>query len=84
MSTNHKPATQLPYRVAMFHKGEWHVVGGASFLDDYPRAAICKREDDAYYLEHAANSYPRAVAVLKRYERQNTDIADLLREIGEA
>ena len=61
----HKPATPLPYRVAFFKKSDWHIVGGTEKESDYPRAAICKLEDDARYLAHAANAYQRLVACLR-------------------
>ena len=61
-----QPATPLPWRVALFKRSDWHVVGGTVKADDYPRAAISKREDDAAYIAHACNAYPRLVEEARR------------------
>ena len=66
--TAHKPATPLPFRsedttVKYVTHGAWHTIAR---LNDKKYTNEANKENAAY-LAHAANAYPKLVAALREY-----------------
>lgn len=74
--SNHKPATALPFDFAITNLGPRIVdAEGEPIADVY-------YEDDAIYLAHCANAYPKLIDKLRERQSQ-PDVWELLRELGE-
>ena len=94
MTTNHKPATPLPWRDEEGDAGGRHITADAKGDDaiacTYDESDFAAAAQDAAYIAHAANAYPKLVEALhdvlrqvKAYEGQHDRLRDLLRELGE-
>src|SRR3990167_7896415 len=90
MTTNHKPATPLPWALDSFEPigGEWTTctISGAGGL--YPTIAVKVRIEHAAYIAHAANAYQRLVgrvktraAMLKAWEESSEGVGTISEQI---
>jgi hypothetical protein len=77
MSTNHKPATALPWS---FDRGRIDTVA-----DNLPAVASTARAEDGRYIAHSANAYPKLVEMLEALadSHESANARALLRELGE-
>jgi hypothetical protein len=85
-----KPATPLPFKLdhnGMIKSGNHaftSLMWGDTEDDGHPRKSV---EQNMAYLSHAANAYPRLIAVLRSVVSEEgwpkRDAAALLRELGE-
>ena len=86
--TRHTPATPLPWEVirATDQRTGTMVCGGKPFNGATHAPAIVKRagigtHEDAAYIAHTANAYPKLVEALRMCD--NDHAGTLLRELGE-
>ncbi len=90
----HAPATPLPWRIEPAAQQKPRVsikVAHAVLLSDHaPRMADVRLAQDAAYIAHAANAYPKLVEALKtelcacdEASAAHFQISSLLRELGE-
>ena len=59
MTTNHKPATALPWKYQAEGRAQFGILGSARLPAPHPTAQ--NNQTDAAYIAHAANAYPRLV-----------------------
>ena len=94
MTTNHKPATALPWKYQAEGRAQFGILGSARLPAPHPTAQ--NNQTDAAYVAHAANAYPRLVEALRGVEliaRVNAPLTDgssmhksicaLLHDLGE-
>lgn len=98
-----RPATELPFRAINDPTGQqdpfyWAIAGGGGYLDASRTSGFeltsHMRPEDARYIVHAANNYPKLVEALRNYVEalsvplhkavlDGTTGRELLRELGE-
>lgn len=98
MNAKHKPSTPLPFVMHMraFNSPYYEITGGRGYFADGIGFSLNGyiHEDDAAYIVHACNAYPRLVGTLLAAIRilratghsqwEETQMAEgLLRELGE-
>jgi hypothetical protein len=87
MNTKAKPATPLPFSVERADRTHTNILGGRKAV---VACIYSDEQQDAAYIAHAANSYPKLVEELKRRLEEmrlliGSDVlsSSLLRELGE-
>ena len=89
MTTNHKPATALPWKYQAEGRAQFGILGSARLPAPHPTAQ--NNQTDAAYIAHAANAYPRLVEFARFVASQDPNglttegnrARALLRELGE-
>ena len=74
-----KPAAKLPFTVEPYFNDKLVMCDA----DTKPFMELLGTPDDSDYLLHAANAYPKMVAMLRTLKGRAVGVEDLRRELGE-